>query len=62
MSGLTVPYSPWQRLKRIREIIEAVDNRAIFSDGNVPTTMEEMTQKEMSTIYALAGGKPEKDA
>jgi hypothetical protein len=60
MPNRILPYSPWQRLKRIREIIEAVDDRAMVCDGNVPTTVEEMTQAEMSTIYALAGGKPGK--
>jgi hypothetical protein len=47
------------RLKRIREIIEAVDNRCTAADGPVTPTLQEMTQAELSRIYALACGKPE---
>jgi hypothetical protein len=53
-----LPFSPWARLRRIREIIELVDNRAIAADGPVTPTLEEMKQSEISEIYHLAGGKP----
>lgn len=46
-------------LERIAEIIEAVDNRCLHIDGPVPPTLDEMTQDEISAIYALAKGKPE---
>jgi len=42
------------RLKRIAEIIEAVDNRCMAVDGPVTPTLQEMTQREMSKIYAFA--------
>jgi hypothetical protein len=44
------------RLAEIRRIIEAVDDRAMACDGDVPTTMQMMTQQEMSRIYDLARG------
>jgi hypothetical protein len=47
------------RLDEIAAIIEAVDNRAQAGDGPVPSTMQEMEQKEMSRIYALAKGRVE---
>lgn len=43
-----------ERLKRIAQIIEHVDNRCMAVDGSVPSTLEEMTQKEISEIYKLA--------
>lgn len=43
-----------QKLARIAQIIEHVDNRAMAYDGDVPTTMQVMEQREMSEIYALA--------
>lgn len=47
----------WQRrCKEIANIIEAVDDRAMAGDGPVSPTMQEMTQTEMSRIYALASG------
>lgn len=49
-----------KRLEMIADIIETVDNRAMACDGPVPSTMEEMSQEEMSTIYALAKGKDPK--
>ena len=42
-----------ERLKRIAEIIEAVDHRASFG-AIVTPTLQEMTQAEMSEVYALA--------
>lgn len=47
------------RLARIAQIIEAVDNRAMAADGPVTPTLQEMTQTEMSEIYALATGEQE---
>ena len=47
------------RLARIAEIVEAVDHRCQAADGPVSRTLEEMTQDEISAIYALAKGKPE---
>lgn len=56
-SALLLP--PDKRLDRIREIIEAVDNRCMAADGPVTPTGQEMRQSEISAIYALACGKPE---
>jgi len=42
------------RLKRIAEIIEHVDNRCMAADGPVTKTLDEMTQQEISEIYSLA--------
>lgn len=47
-----------ERLRRIKAIIEAVDNRAMATDGPVPPTLQVMTQREISEIYRLAGGRP----
>lgn len=41
-----------ERLQRIVEIIEQVDNRCQFSDQ-----LREMTQEEMSAIWNLARGR-----
>lgn len=46
-----------ERLKRIAEIIEAVDNRCMAVDGPVTPTLQEMTQKEILEIYNLASHK-----
>ena len=48
-----------QRLSRIAAIIDAVDSRCMACDGPVTPTLKEMTQDEISRIYALAMGKPE---
>ena len=50
--------SAWRRhrLGEIQRIIEAVDDRAMANDDEVPTTMQEMTQAEMSRIYDLSRG------
>ena len=48
--------SVMSRLRRIREIIEAVDNRCAAVDGPVTPTLQEMKQEEISAIYTLAGG------
>lgn len=54
----SVKQPPIQRLRRIAEIIEQVDNRAdnraMTGDGPVTPTLEEMTQSEISEIYKLA--------
>jgi hypothetical protein len=42
------------RLNRIAQIIEDVDNRCLAADGPVTPTLQEMTQDELSRIYALA--------
>jgi hypothetical protein len=47
------------RLRRIKQIIEDVDNRCMAADGPVTPTLKEMTQDEISRIYALSCGKPE---
>ncbi len=44
-------------LSSIADIIEAVDHRAMFS-AIIPPTLKEMTQEEMSDIYALSKGHP----
>jgi hypothetical protein len=46
------------RLDRIATIIEAVDNRAQCG-ACVRTTLETMTQQEISAIYALSKGHDE---
>jgi len=45
-----------ERLRRIAEIIDAVDNRCMAVDGPVTPTLEEMRQEEISEIYELACG------
>ncbi len=46
-------------LERISEIIEHVDLRCRAGDGDVPPTLSEMQQSEISAIYALAMGHAE---
>ena len=46
--------TPEQKLKRIKEIIENVDYRAMAVDGDVTPTLQEMTQAEISEIYELS--------
>lgn len=46
-------------LRRIAEIIEHVDHRCMATDGPVTPTLKEMTQEEISRIYALATGHEE---
>lgn len=46
------------RLNRIAAIIEEVDRRAQFG-ATVTPTLREMTQDEMSAIYAQSKGQPE---
>lgn len=48
-----------ERLMKIRQIIEDVDNRCLAADGPVTPTREEITKDELCRIYALACGKPE---
>ena len=43
-----------ERLRKIAEIIEAVDNRCMAVDGPVTPTLQEMTQDEIAEIYRLA--------
>ena len=45
------------RLKKIANIIEGVDERCMAADGPVTPTLEEMTQEELSKIYKLAKGE-----
>ena len=47
-----------RRLSRIAGIVETVDHRAMFGDVVTPT-LQEMTQEEMSKIYALSKGHGE---
>jgi hypothetical protein len=47
------------RLRRIAQIIQEVDNRCLAADGPVTPTLQEMTQDELSRIYALALRKHE---
>ena len=51
--------APARRLERIKEIIEAVDQRCMACDGPVTPTLQAMDQSELSAIYALACGKAE---
>lgn len=43
-----------ERLKRIAQIIENVDQRCMAVDGPVTPTLQEMRQEEISEIYELA--------
>lgn len=43
-----------ERLARIANIIETVDRRCQAADGPTTATLKEMTQREISKIYALA--------
>lgn len=47
------------RLARIADIIDRVDARCALAEGPVTPTLLEMTQEEISTIYALALRRPE---
>ncbi len=47
------------QLARIAEIIEHVDVRCMATDGPVTRTLDEMTQAEISAIYALSVGESE---
>ena len=57
--AIAQPLTPTLRLERIASIIEQVDIRAAACDGPVTPTLQEMTQDEISRIYALAKGKSE---
>ncbi len=46
------------RLHRIAEIIEGVDQRCMAADGPVTPTLKEMRQDEISEIYKLAKEAP----
>ena len=50
--------TPTGRLKRIQEIIESVEQRAMAADGPVTNTRHEMSDAEMLSIYELACGYP----
>ena len=52
--------TPTQRLEKIKQIIEDVDNRAMAIDGSCSTTLQVMTQKEISMIYKLSVNKKQK--
>jgi len=43
-----------QRLGRIAQIIESVDNRCATADGDVTKTLDEMNQSEISEIWELS--------
>lgn len=53
----TFSITPEIRLSSIARIIEDVDNRCMAYDGAVGKTLDEMSQEEISAIYALATGK-----
>lgn len=55
-NAVLIAQAPTMRaaLDRIAAIIEAVDNRCMACDGPVTPTLQEMTQEEISEIYALA--------
>jgi len=48
-----------EKLKRIAEIIERVDNRCMAVDGPVTPTLLEMSQDEITEIYKLAEERKE---
>lgn len=58
MKNLAVKYK--DRLDKIAEIIEDVDDRCLAVDGPVTPTKDEITADEIRKIYALAGGKRHK--
>lgn len=45
------------RLQLIAEIIEGVDERCMWHESPMTPTLQEMTQAEISTIYAIAKGE-----
>ena len=45
-----------ERLKRITEIIDRVEQRCIAADGPITNTRLEMTDSELRSIYHLAAG------
>lgn len=47
-----------KRLARIKELIEAVEQRCLAVDGPVSKTCDEITDADLKEIYRLAGGKP----
>lgn len=58
----TSDLTPTERLAKIADIIEAVDNRCMAVDGPVTPTHREITAAEILGIYLLAVAKPEKFA
>lgn len=48
-----------KRLDQIRDIIVAVDSRCMAADGPVTPTLGEITQEELSCIFALACRQPQ---
>lgn len=51
---LTIERMLRSRLLGIAAIIEAVDDRCLAVDGDVPRTRQEITDEEMRQIYRLA--------
>ena len=50
-----------ERLAKIAEIIESVENRCMAADGPVTPTHREITADEIAAIYLLAvGARPER--
>lgn len=47
----------YKRLHAIRNLIDAVEQRAMAVDGPVNNTRDEMTDAELRRIYQLAGGE-----
>jgi hypothetical protein len=45
-----------ERLRQIKGIIDAVENRCMAADGPVTNTRYEMSDDELRRIYRLAGG------
>ena len=55
-----MPRTEQERLDRIAEIIENVDNRCMAYDGPVGQTLDEMRSDEIEQIYKLAKGESDK--
>ena len=47
------------RLSRIKEIIHEIENRCTAADGPVTPTSQEITERDLQRIYALACRKDE---
>jgi len=52
---------PQERLDSIVQIIEGVETRCMAVDGPVTATLQEMTERELREIYALAKGTARSD-
>ena len=52
-----MPKEKQDRLDKIAQIIEHVDNRCMAAEGPVTETLREMRKSEIREIYQLASGR-----